>query len=119
MQLMNDDSLSFKKSIAQQQLEALSQDLHEIVKEVAGSPAIKKGILQSLKIVDEIVEIMGYAPTNIVVEMARENQTTEDGRKKSRKRQKVLEDAMKNFGSTILKEYPLENVNLRNDRLFL
>lgn len=119
MQLMNDDSLSFKKSIAQQQPEALSQDLHEIVKEVAGSPAIKKGILQSLKIVDEIVEIMGYAPTNIVVEMARENQTTEDGRKKSRKRQKVLEDAMKNFGSTILKEYPLENVNLRNDRLFL
>ncbi|MGO3728827.1 MAG: type II CRISPR RNA-guided endonuclease Cas9, partial [Enterococcus viikkiensis] len=119
MQLMNDDSLSFKKSIAQQQPEALLQDLHEIVKEVAGSPAIKKGILQSLKIVDEIVEIMGYAPTNIVVEMARENQTTEDGRKKSRKRQKVLEDAMKNFGSTILKEYPLENVNLRNDRLFL
>lgn len=119
MQLINDDSLSFKKSIAQQQSEDQSEDLHEIVKELAGSPAIKKGILQSLKIVDEIVEIMGYPPTNIVVEMARENQTTDAGRKKSRRRQKVLEDAMKEFGSTLLKEYPLENVNLRNDRLFL
>ena len=115
MQLINDDSLSFKKSIAQQQSEDQSEDLHEIVKELAGSPAIKKGILQSLKIVDEIVEIMGYPPTNIVVEMARENQTTDAGRKKSRRRQKVLEDAMKEFGSTLLKEYPLENVNLRND----
>lgn len=119
MQLINDDNLSFKQSIAQQQSEDQSEDLHDIVKELAGSPAIKKGILQSLKIVDEIVGIMGYPPTNIVVEMARENQTTDAGRKKSRRRQKVLEDAMKDFGSTLLKEHPLDNVNLRNDRLFL
>ncbi|MDT2648221.1 type II CRISPR RNA-guided endonuclease Cas9 [Enterococcus dongliensis] len=119
MQLINDEMLSFKEIIEQHQSVDQSADLHEIVKELAGSPAIKKGILQSLKIVDEIVGIMGYPPRNIVVEMARENQTTNAGRNKSRARQKVLEDAMRELGSNILREYPLDGVNLRSDRLFL
>ncbi|GAA2898722.1 type II CRISPR RNA-guided endonuclease Cas9 [Enterococcus pseudoavium] len=119
MQLINDENLSFKEIIQQRQSVDQTADLHEVVKELAGSPAIKKGILQSLKLVDEIVKIMGYPPTNIVVEMARENQTTSRGRDKSKARQKVLEEAMKEFGSNILKEYPLDNANLRNDRLFL
>ena len=119
MQLINDDALSFKEIIANEQNIQQTEDLHEIVKNLAGSPAIKKGILQSLKIVDEIVGIMGYPPKNIVVEMARENQTTARGQNKSRARQRVIEDAMKELGSNILKEYPLDNVNLRNDRLYL
>ncbi|MDT2758952.1 type II CRISPR RNA-guided endonuclease Cas9 [Enterococcus xiangfangensis] len=119
MQLINDENLSFKEIIEKEQSVDQSADLYEVVGELAGSPAIKKGIFQSLKIVDEIVGIMGYPPKNIVVEMARENQTTTAGRNKSRARQKVLEDAMKELGSNILKEYPLEGANLRNDRLFL
>ena len=119
MQLINDEGLSFKEFIAKEQAMEQTDDLHEIVKSLAGSPAIKKGILQSLKIVDEIVDIMGYAPKNIVVEMARENQTTAKGRDKSKARQKVLEEAIKDLGSSILKDYPLDNANLRSDRLFL
>lgn len=95
------------------------EDLHEVVKNIAGSPAIKKGILQSLKIVDEIVQIMGYEPRNIFIEMARENQTTTKGRNQSKMRRKVIEDGLKNLKDSILKEYPLEQANLRRNQLFL
>lgn len=119
MQLINDDSLFFKEQIAKEQADEQTENLHEIVKNLAGSPAIKKGIFQSLKIVDEIIAIMGYAPKNIVVEMARENQTTVRGRDQSRERKKNLEDAIKELGSNILKEYPLDNVDLKRNQLYL
>lgn len=113
MQLINDDSLSFKKEIKKAQMITDTENLEEIVKELTGSPAIKKGILQSLKIVDEIVGIMGYEPANIVVEMARENQTTGRGLKSSRPRLKALEESLKDFGSQLLKEYPTDNSSLQ------
>lgn len=119
MQLINYDSLSFKKEIKKAQMITDTENLEEIVKELTGSPAIKKGILQSLKIVDEIVGIMGYEPANIVVEMARENQTTGRGLKSSRPRLKALEESLKDFGSQLLKEYPTDNSSLQKDRLYL
>lgn len=119
MQLINDDRLSFKEIIQKELEKEDNEDLVDIVQNIPGSPAIKKGILQSLQIVDELVEIMGYKPKNIVVEMARENQTTSTGRKNSSARLKRLEDAMKDFGSKILDQYPTNNLSLRNDRLYL
>ncbi|WP_086350882.1 type II CRISPR RNA-guided endonuclease Cas9 [Candidatus Enterococcus clewellii] len=119
MQLINDNHLTFKAEIEKAQAITNTDSLHDIVKELAGSPAIKKGILQSLKIVDELVEIMGYAPKNIVVEMARENQTTARGKANARPRLRALEEAMKEFGGNVLKENPVDNKALQNDRLYL
>ncbi len=119
MQLINDTNLSFKEEISKAQLPQENQELELIVKELTGSPAIKKGILQSLKIVEELVEIMGYAPDTIVVEMARENQTTEQGNRNARPRLKGLEEALKDIESNLLKKYPTSNQELRNDRLYL
>ncbi|MCB5952474.1 type II CRISPR RNA-guided endonuclease Cas9 [Enterococcus sp. BWT-B8] len=119
MQLINDDNLSFKEEIKKAQVDTKSNNLHDIVNNLAGSPAIKKGILQSLKIVDEIVEIMGYEPKNIVVEMARENQSTAQGINNSKPRLKRLEAAMQELGSSLLKKAPVNNTELQNDRLYL
>lgn len=119
MQLINDDTLSFKEEIAKAQVIGEADDLNQVVSDIAGSPAIKKGILQSLKIVDELVKVMGHNPENIVVEMARENQTTASGRRNSQQRLKGLTDSIKELGSQILKEHPVENSQLQNDRLFL
>ncbi|MCZ0717429.1 type II CRISPR RNA-guided endonuclease Cas9 [Aerococcus kribbianus] len=120
MQLINDENLSFKDTIKEHQVVDLDQSFADIVADLPGSPAIKKGILQSLKIVEEVVAIMGYAPKNIVVEMARENQTTDYGRRQSRQRLNKLQDVVKELGSTILKDYPVEkNEDLRKDRLYL
>lgn len=126
MQLINDDGLTFKDTIAQAQRIGEVDNLQEIVADIAGSPAIKKGILQSLKIVDELVAIMGSKPQNIVVEMARENQTTGRGLSQSQQRLKRLQDSLNELGSNILhKKKPsyiddkVENSHLQNDRLYL
>ncbi|MGO2083313.1 type II CRISPR RNA-guided endonuclease Cas9 [Vagococcus sp.] len=115
MQLINDPALSFKEKIAKAQLVEETDSLEESVSKLTGSPAIKKGILQSLKIVDEIVEIMGYAPKSIVVEMARENR---EG-KRTESRLKAIEKALEELNSELLTVYPTSNEALRNNRLFL
>ncbi|HFR3710414.1 TPA: type II CRISPR RNA-guided endonuclease Cas9, partial [Streptococcus suis] len=123
MQLINDDTLSFVDEIRLAQGSGKAEDYRAEVQNLAGSPAIKKGILQSLKIVDELIEVMGYDPEHIVVEMARENQFTNQGRRNSQQRYKKIENAIKNLDSNlnskILKEYPTNNQALQNDRLFL
>lgn len=45
---------------------------YSVVADLYASPATKKGIYQALKIVEEIVKVMGKEPLNISVEMARE-----------------------------------------------
>ncbi|MFD0844893.1 type II CRISPR RNA-guided endonuclease Cas9 [Streptococcus saliviloxodontae] len=123
MQLINDNGLLFKSIISKAQVGNHSGYLKEAVSDLAGSPAIKKGILQSLKIVDELIKVMGYNPEQIVVEMARENQTTAKGRRNSQQRYKLLEDGIKNLASdlnsNILKDYPTDNQALQNERLYL
>lgn len=115
MQLINDDSLSFKEELANELALAGNQSLLEVVEALLGSPAIKKGIWQTLKIVEELIEIIGYNPKNIVVEMARENQRTN----RSKPRLKALEEALKSFDSPLLKEQPVDNQALQKDRLYL
>ena len=123
MQLINDDRLSFKEIIQKAQVVGKTDDLKQVVQELPGSPAIKKGILQSIKIVDELVKVMGHAPESIVIEMARENQTTARGKKNSQQRYKRIEESLKilasGLDSNILKENPTDNNQLQNDRLFL
>ncbi|PLA60335.1 type II CRISPR RNA-guided endonuclease Cas9 [Streptococcus mitis] len=123
MQLINDDGFSFKDIIQKAQVVDKTNDVKQVVQELPGSPAIKKGILQSIKLVDELVKVMGHTPESIVIEMARENQTTARGKKNSQQRYKRIEDALKNLApgldSNILKEHPTDNIQLQNDRLFL
>lgn len=123
MQIIKDDELSFTEIIQKAQVVGKTNDVKQVVQELPGSPAIKKGILQSIKLVDELVKVMGHKPESIVIEMARENQTTARGKKNSQQRYKRIEDALKNLApgldSTILKEHPTDNLQLQNDRLFL
>lgn len=123
MQLINDDGLSFKEIIQKAQMVGKTNDVKQVVQELPGSPAIKKGILQSIKLVDELVKVMGHKPESIVIEMARENQTTAKGKKNSQQRYERIENALKNLAhgldSNILKEHPTDNIQLQNDRLYL
>lgn len=115
MQLINDPLLSFKDIIAEEQREKEFESQEELVNSLPGSPALKKGILQSLKIVDEIVDIMGAYPSNIVVEMARENQRTN----RSNTRQSQIEKSLKELESDLLKNKLPSNEELKSNRLLL
>ena len=125
MQLIHDDTLSFKKKIKKAQIIGDKDNIKQVVQALPGSPAIKKGILQSIKIVDELVKVMGGRPESIVVEMARENQYTNQGKSNSQQRLKRLEESLKDLGSKILKENipaklsKIDNNALQNDRLYL
>ena len=125
MQLIHDDALSFKKKIKKAQIIGDKDNIKQVVQALPGSPAIKKGILQSIKIVDELVKVMGGRPESIVVEMARENQYTNQGKSNSQQRLKRLEESLKDLGSKILKENipaklsKIDNNALQNDRLYL
>lgn len=119
MQLINDDRLSFKKTIAELQVIDPSADLYAQVQEIAGSPAIKKGILLGLKIVDEIIRVMGEKPENIVIEMARENQTTARGKALSKRREAKIKEGLAALGSSLLKENPPGNADLTQRKIYL
>lgn len=56
---------------------------NNLIKDLQGSPKIKRGVWQSIKIIEEIVKIMGTYPENIFIEFAREDE--ESKRTSSRK----------------------------------
>ena len=120
MQIINNDKYNFQKMIKQennQQNQTLSYDL---VKELATSPANKRGIYQSLKVVDEIVKYMGYNPKYVSVEMARSDdkkQRTDDRKKKLLK----LYDENKNeiYNYSYLKKELEEIKEIDNEKLLL
>jgi CRISPR-associated endonuclease Csn1 len=119
MQIVSAKEFEFKELIEVSQRENLSGEItYEMVRELAGSPAIKRGIWQSIKIVDEIVDIMGYEPKEVVVEMAREKQVS----RRTKSRKKTLEDLMKNIPATEMGEAAAEfkkDFNPYDDRVML
>lgn len=120
MQLINDDCLDFKDIIKKSQVIKDLSNNRTIVKNIPGSPKLKKGILQSLNIVDEIIKVMGYKPSQIVIEMARENQDSQFGRNQSRKRLKQIEEGLEQLTSNLLTEKPIkDNKLLQKEKLFL
>lgn len=95
-QLITDEKLPFAKFIEDANFREDSEKLsYELVESLAGSPSIKRGIWQSLKIVDEIVEFMGKKPKNIAIEFARENQNSAQTNSRKRNISKII-DGLKN-----------------------
>lgn len=64
-------------------------DPHEIIDELALSPAVKRAVWQALRIVDEVIHIKKALPSRIFVEVTRSNKTE---KKKKDSRQKRLSD---------------------------
>lgn len=72
MQIINNDEYNFQKMIQKfNHMENNDKLDYSVVEELTTSPSTKKGIYQSLKVVDEIVNYIGYEPDNIAIEMAR------------------------------------------------
>lgn len=95
------------------------KSVEDLIEEMHLAPAVKRPVLQAVRIVAEVEKIQKYPPKKIFIEMARGKQNT--GRTKSRK-SRLLE-----LYQSCKKEEPnlfslLENeteANLRRDRLYL
>lgn len=94
MQIINNEEMGFCKIIEANQKKLYgNENLLDVVQELHGSPAIKRGIWQSLKIVEEIISIMGGVPQNIFIEFARED----DDRVRTSSRVQQIERLYKKF----------------------
>lgn len=75
MQIINNYDYKFQDMISSlNKVENISRTSYKLIDNLATSPATKRGIYQSLKIVDEIVKYMGNNPKTIMIEMARGNE---------------------------------------------
>lgn len=124
MEIINSDKYDFKEIIDDANTNLSSNRFNiEDVKKLAGSPALKKGIWQSLQIIEEITKFMKHRPKNIYIEFARE----EGEKKRTSSRVKRLQNIYKEllFQSEeerkVRTQIDKENSSFRldNDRLYL
>ena len=120
MQIINDDKYNFQEMIKEFNDKEENKKLnYSIVEELATSPATKRGIYQALKVVEELVDYIGYEPKNISIEMARSEE--EKVRKDSRKDYinnlyKGCKDSIENYKKL---KHELDSHEITGQRLFL
>ena len=95
IQIINNDKYGFNKQIERIINDRNSNVSYETVNELQTSPANKRAIWQSLKIVKEIVQVMKKEPTNIYIEFAREEQRK--GKRTDNRARKLLNIYDKNI----------------------
>jgi len=127
MQVITDKKLNFSEIIEKESgIESKGNTInYEEIDQLQGSPKIKRGIWQTVKIVEEIRKIMGKDPERISFEMAREDQTS----KRTISRYKQLDELFKGMKSENeaysksihdeLKGFKDQDKKLREQRLFL
>ena len=94
MQIIQSDRYEFEKIID----DILSADqrtdiAYDDIKKLAGSPGVKRALWRSVRIVDEIVDTIGYEPKLISIEMAR----NEDEKVRTKSRYGQLEKMYKDL----------------------
>ena len=89
MQILNNKDYHFQDEINKLNVVNENEKIsYELVKDLATSPKNKRGIYQALKVVEEIVNFMGYEPKSISIEMAR----SEEEKKRSTSRKEYLKN---------------------------
>jgi len=124
MEVLSNDSFNLNERIAKMNQidnEKYTKIRYRDIKELQGSPALKKGIWQATLIVEELTEIFGE-PEHIMIEFARHD----DKKERTKARKKQIEDLHKAVGQdekelkNFLKEHSqYEEADYRDNRLFL
>ena len=92
MQIIQSDQYEFKKIIDDVlSLDQRTEITYDDIKNLAGSPGIKRALWRSVRIIDEIVDTIGYEPKLISIEMAR----NEDEKVRTKSRYSQLEKMYK------------------------
>ena len=99
----------------------LQEDVTEITPEILDdlyvSPAVKRSIWQTVRIVEELKKIIGYAPTKIFVETTRSNQGKKEPTSSREKQLELAYKAVKKDVKELEKEIGTINFDVLNDRL--
>lgn len=93
MEILRDDKLGFDNKISEINKESLLDGEQLAIEDLPGSPALRRSVNQALGIVEEIVKIAGHAPSNIFIEVTRDEDVRKKG-KRTQKRYDRLKEAM-------------------------
>lgn len=131
MQIINKKDLSFKEKIenwgSQKKLEKIAYD---DVKEIQGSPSIKKAIWQVVQLAEEIVKVVGSEPSEIILEFARSDEKPKRTTSKVDRLTGIYDEISKNVDSHLnsddfnyvkneLKKVKEKKDKLDNQKLYL
>jgi CRISPR-associated endonuclease Csn1 len=72
MQIISDENLGFNKIIEEKNSRVIEKITIEDIESLHGSPSIKRGIWQSVRMVEEIISIMKNQPRNIFIKVNKE-----------------------------------------------
>lgn len=93
------DKFSFMECIEEENAKLTQGQVvnpHDIIDELALSPAVKRAVWQALRIVDEVAHIKKALPSRIFVEVARTNKSEKKKKDSRQKRLSDLYSAIKN-----------------------
>lgn len=97
MEILHDGDLGFQKEIDAFNRAYFVEVGNELgVNDLPGSPAIRRSLNQAIRIVDEIVDIVGHAPANIFIEVTRDEEPDKKGRR-TKRRYDQLKEALSAF----------------------
>lgn len=117
--IYNNDKFTFKQQVEELNKENLTANsVLDAIQNLAGSPAIKRGIYQAYKIVDEIVHTIKRAPEMVFIEFAREEGVKGNaGKTQSRQAQiKQKYDAIKQNYTQIYNQISKDVLNNLTDK---
>lgn len=89
MEILHDDHLGFSEKIDEVNNERPESSLASELAELPGSPALRRGINQALRIVEEITSIAGKPPASIFVEVTRDEDPRKKGKRTTRRYNQV------------------------------
>lgn len=103
-----------------------TKDLLDVIQDMHTSPANRRGIWQTMKAIEEIIEYMGEKPQQIYIEFAREDDPkAKNKRADSRKRaidkalKKLKEDVVDEYNENVYKELKQYEKRLDEEKVYL
>ena len=97
MEVLRDEDLGFQKAVdARNKAYYVKEGKALGVNDLPGSPAIRRSLNQAIRIVDEIAHIAGHAPANIFIEVTRDEDEKNKG-KRTKRRYDQLKEALEAF----------------------
>ena len=97
MEALRDEDLGFQKAVDARNKTYYAEEGKALgVNDLPGSSAIRRSLNQAIRIVDEIAHIAGHAPANIFIEVTRDEDEKNKGRR-TKKRYNQLKDALEAF----------------------
>lgn len=122
---------TLQEELAKKEEKVKDEITYENIQEMYCSPAVKKAVWNAIKVVKEIISIMGSVPDKIFVEVTRHDEEKgEVGRKLARKNNllsiynsKDFKNSVKNICSDLEELYKeligKDNLELRSEKLYL